>query len=77
MKTVNNKTTFNVLAEQIEELIESKKSGSIKQLDIQVAVTVSKLADSQVKLLNYELQRAIRKSLPIRELESKPFDNTI
>ncbi len=77
MKTVNNKTTYTILADQMNAIIEGQKMQSLTKKDFDVALTVTKIADTQIKFMNYELQRAIKTKTDLRELESKPFENTI
>jgi hypothetical protein len=46
-----------------------------KEITTEEAVAHSKLAQNACNLLSYELKRSAQTSQPIRELETKAFDN--
>jgi len=77
MKLVNNKSMYNYLINSMNDLIEGQRAGQINQMDISVFDKVTKRATSIIALQMYEIHRANIQNREIRELESKPFDNTI
>jgi len=77
MKIVNNKALYSYLVNSLDDLIEQGKTGSIKQMEIDVFDKITKRSMAIVALQMYELKRAVETNQPLRILESKPFDNTI
>ena len=78
MRATNNKTTYSILSEQLDNIREEKVAkGKVSKNTLETAEKAAKVATAMRGLLEYELRRSIKTNQPLREVESKPFDNTI